>query len=116
MVDLFRDQDRYHLIENKCDQPCIIDDESKNLMSRVFDYYRSYNPYELIDLTHEKGSAWNRGYHGKNKNGIIPNSSIKKEFKIKWLLVDETNQKPKKENTLLASMLLQTFPLLNELL
>ncbi len=80
---LFRDQDRYNLIENKCDKPCTIDDESKNLMSRVFDYYRSYSPYELIDLTHEKGSAWNKVYHGKNKNGIIPDTLIKKDFKSK---------------------------------
>lgn len=80
---MFRGQDKYNLAQIDCEKPNDIDEESKQLMDNVFEYYKTYNPYQLIALTHEKGSPWWQIYNTQNHDKFIPNDLIKKFYKRK---------------------------------
>jgi uncharacterized phage-associated protein len=54
-------------------------------LDNIFDYYAEFDPFELSDLTHEKGSPWDIVWQQAEKCAVpgmvIPNSSIMKWFR-----------------------------------
>jgi uncharacterized phage-associated protein len=61
-----------------------LDSETSNLLRNVFDYYSQYHPFTLSDLTHEKGSAWDKVWTEATRRAVpgmvISNESIRDWF------------------------------------
>lgn len=66
--------------------PAIISKEVEEILDIVIDLYGGKRPYELSDLTHEKGTAWskvreqNKVPLGMPSKCVIPNEFIGEEF------------------------------------
>jgi uncharacterized phage-associated protein len=64
--------------------PDLISIEDKALIEKVFDYYSRFPTPKLIDMTHEKGSPWDRLWNSREpvaRLGLrIKNEEIKAHF------------------------------------
>lgn len=61
-----------------------VDDQTRGLLCHVFDYYSDFHPFRLSDLTHEKGSPWERVWATASRRAVpgmvISNDSIREWF------------------------------------
>ena len=69
----------------KPSKPCNTDEipeEDLEVILDVISQYGKYQPFALVDMTHEKGSPWERNFV-EHANAIIPTEEIKVYFKQK---------------------------------
>jgi len=63
----------------------LLDDETAEFLSNIFDYYSKFHPFKLSHLTHEKGGPWDVIWTAAEKRAvpgmIIPNELIKAWFR-----------------------------------
>jgi uncharacterized phage-associated protein len=61
-----------------------IDAETSGLLRNIFDYYSRFHPFQLSDLTHEKGSPWDEVWSEATRRSVpgmvISNDSIRDWF------------------------------------
>ncbi|MCY4162130.1 MAG: DUF4065 domain-containing protein [Flavobacteriaceae bacterium] len=73
-------EENLNTIKQQCPEKVEIDVDSKNLIQEVYDYYKSFDDYELISLTHKKGESWYKVFHRYSPDRTIPNKSIRRDF------------------------------------
>jgi uncharacterized phage-associated protein len=65
--------------------PYILDLKTEGFLGNIFDYYSQFHPFQLSDLTHEKGSPWDVIWSEAEKKAVpgmfIPNELIAAWFK-----------------------------------
>jgi uncharacterized phage-associated protein len=62
-----------------------MDDATASLLRDIFDYYATYHPFRLSDLTHEEGSPWDQVWNAATRRAVpgmvISNDSIRDWFR-----------------------------------
>jgi len=62
-----------------------MDDDTATLLRDIFDYYSTYHPFRLSDLTHEEGSPWDRVWSVATRRAVpgmvISDDSIRDWFR-----------------------------------
>jgi len=54
-----------------------------SVLSKVWNVYKDFNPWELVRKTHETGSPWHQVYKEGERWKIIPDEIIKPHFEAK---------------------------------
>jgi len=67
----------YDSDENKVYIPVIRTSDTKNILSKVWDIYKSFSAWSLRDLTHEENTPWDKAYSHSRSFSPIDNSEIK---------------------------------------
>lgn len=61
-----------------------VDEDAREFLRNIFDYYSQYHPFRLSDLTHEKGSPWEQVWTEASRRSVpgmvISNESIRNWF------------------------------------
>lgn len=55
-------------------------DSEAEILSRVWDRYKSYSAFTLSDLTHKPGTPWYETYFGRGKNAVISDQLIQEHY------------------------------------
>lgn len=62
-----------------------MDDDTATLLRDIFDYYSTYHPFHLSELTHEEGSPWDQVWNIATRQAVpgmvISNDSIRDWFR-----------------------------------
>lgn len=68
-----------------CETKYNLDAETEVFLNNIFDYYAQFHPFQLSDLTHEKGSPWDVIWAEAERKAVpgmlIPNDLIAAWFK-----------------------------------
>jgi uncharacterized phage-associated protein len=63
-----------------------VDEDTQQLMRNVFDYYATFHPFQLSDLTHEKDSPWDQVWELASRRAVpgmvISDQSIRDWFRM----------------------------------
>ncbi len=78
-------QGNYALSRAVVNEPMVreSDDQTMAILDKVWDTYRSFDGWELRNLTHEFGTPWDATYNVKPKGDVIANDLIAKHFREK---------------------------------
>lgn len=57
--------------------------KEEDLIESVWNTYKEYHPYNLMDMTHAEGTPWQSVYNG-DFDTIIPKDSIRKYYRENW--------------------------------
>lgn len=64
--------------------PYVFDEPTTSALERIFDFYARYEPFALVEMTHEEGGPWDRVFREGKRSArvgmIISNNSIRDHF------------------------------------
>lgn len=66
-----------------CDTKYEFDLETMSFLDNIFDYYSRYHPFQLSDLTHEKGAPWDIVW-SRAEQEAVPGMIIPNELIASW--------------------------------
>jgi len=59
----------------------LLDEDSKDTIQAVWEAYKNYPVWEMVELSHEKGTPWDTVWNGrKQRYKVIPNELIKQYY------------------------------------
>ena len=66
------------------------DEQTRMILGKVWDAYRSFSGWTLRNKTHEAQTPWTETYYGSGENSVIPDDAIREHFcQIIRRLLDE---------------------------
>ncbi|KAA2236966.1 Panacea domain-containing protein [Salinarimonas soli] len=74
------------LTGSRIEVPAVVSGSDYDFVQAIFDEYRGYSAWQLSDMTHERGSPWDRIWHSSEPLGRlalrIHNEDIKNHFRL----------------------------------
>lgn len=77
--DLEKENDSYFIDLDIAEIPSCTDSELFELLDEVWHMYKKYNGGELIELTHQRGTPWDKAYE-PDMNNVIPVEDIRDHY------------------------------------
>jgi uncharacterized phage-associated protein len=55
--------------------------QQRQVLAHVWNKYRTFNQFDLSEMTHQPGTPWTETYFGRGRNAVIDNGLVREHYR-----------------------------------